>query len=90
MTTSGAAKSFTPGYNQRIPDEIMTPDSVPTRLGTLTVVDGVPTAETAALAYDNLDFLRALRCFSTSSPPPRWKRSAAATSSAVQPTVIRS
>ena len=63
MTTSGAAKSFTPGYNQRIPDEIMTPDSVPTRLGTLTFVDGVPTAETAALAYDNLDFLRGVEVF---------------------------
>ena len=63
MTTSGAAKSFTPGYNHRIPDEIMTPDSVPTRIGTLTFVDGVPTAETARLAYDNLDFLRGVEVF---------------------------
>ena len=50
MTSSSAAKSVTPGYNHRMPDEIMTPDPVPTRLGTLTFVDGVPTAETARIA----------------------------------------
>jgi hypothetical protein len=53
----------TPNYNTAIPAEIMTPDTVQTRLGTLTFVDGVPTAETTRLAYDNLDFLRGVEVF---------------------------
>jgi hypothetical protein len=36
---------------------------VQTRLGTLRFVDGVPTAETTRLAYDNLDFLRGVEVF---------------------------
>ena len=34
----------TPGFNNRIPGKIMTPDTVETRIGTLKFVDGVPTA----------------------------------------------
>ena len=59
MTTTTA----TPNYNTSIPDEIMTPDAVQTRIGTLTFVDGVPTAETTRLAYDHLDFLRGVEVF---------------------------
>jgi len=33
----------TPSYNTSIPGEVMTPDTVQTRIGTLTFVDGVPT-----------------------------------------------
>lgn len=39
---SAAAAEKTPGYNHKIPDSIMTPDSVETRLGTLTYFDGMP------------------------------------------------
>jgi Protein of unknown function (DUF1254) len=53
----------TPGYNQKIPEKIMTPDKVETRLGTLNFVDGVPTAETTQKVYDNLDFLRGVEVF---------------------------
>ncbi|GLS28394.1 Uncharacterized conserved protein [Mesorhizobium albiziae] len=53
----------TPGFNNKIPDQIMTPDKVETRLGTLNFVDGVPSPETAALVYDNLDFLRGVEVF---------------------------
>jgi hypothetical protein len=53
----------TPGYNNRIPEQIMTPNTVQTRIGTLDFVDGVPTAETARLVYDNLDFLRGVEVF---------------------------
>ena len=60
MTTS---QTSTRNYNNKIPEEIMTPDSVQTRIGTLKFVDGVPTPETTRLAYDNLDFLRGVEVF---------------------------
>jgi len=53
----------TPGFNQKIPEKIMTPDKVETRLGTLDFVDGVPTAETTAMLYDHLDFVRGVEVF---------------------------
>lgn len=57
------AQDKTPGFNQRIPESIMTPDKVETRLGTLNFVDGVPTNETTQKVYDNLDFLRGVEVF---------------------------
>ncbi len=36
----------TDGYNNRIPPEIMTPDKVETRIGTLEFFDGLPSDET--------------------------------------------
>jgi hypothetical protein len=57
------AQDKTPNYNNKIPEEIMTPDSVPTRIGTLKFNDGVPTTETTQLVYDNLDFLRGVEVF---------------------------
>jgi hypothetical protein len=45
------------------PPSIQTPDSVETRLGTLSFRDGAPSAETAAKVYDNLDFSRGVEAF---------------------------
>lgn len=59
--TEGQEK--TPGFNQSIPAQIMTPDKVETRLGTLNFVDGVPTKETTQKLYDNLDFMRGTEVF---------------------------
>jgi len=42
---------------------ISTPDSVPTRLGTLEFRAGAPTPETAQRLYDNLDFSRGVEAF---------------------------
>lgn len=53
----------TPGFNNMIPDKILTPDVVQTRIGTLNFVDGVPTIETTQKVYDNLDFLRGVEVF---------------------------
>jgi hypothetical protein len=53
----------TPGFNQKIPEKIMTPDTVQTRIGTLNFVDGVPTVETTQKVYDHLDFLRGVEVF---------------------------
>jgi hypothetical protein len=58
----------TPGYNTQIPEKIMTPDRVETRIGTLEFFDGIPTKETAALVYDNLDFLRGVETFLNGVP----------------------
>jgi hypothetical protein len=46
-----------------IPEEITTPDSVETRIGTLKFFDGFPDDKTTQLAYDNLDFMRGVEAF---------------------------
>ena len=51
-----------------IPESITTPDSVETRIGTLKFFDGIPTKETSALVYDNLDFLRGVEAFLNGIP----------------------
>ncbi len=53
----------TPGFNHHIPAEIMTPDSVETRIGRLEFFDGFPTAATTRTVYDHLDFLRGVEVF---------------------------
>ena len=58
----------TPGYNTKIPESIMTPDKVETRIGTLKFFDGIPTKETAALLYDNLNFIRGVETFLNGIP----------------------
>jgi hypothetical protein len=63
QSVSGPATAPTPGFNQKIPEKIMTPDKVETRIGALNFVDGVPTAETAQKVYDNLDFIRGTEVF---------------------------
>ena len=40
---------------------ISTPDRVQSRLGTLEFNDGAPSEATAALLYDNLDFMHGVR-----------------------------
>ena len=53
----------TPGFNHQIPPEIMTPDSVQTRIGRLEFFDGFPTAATTSTVYDHLDFLHGVEVF---------------------------
>jgi hypothetical protein len=64
----GNAETPTPGYNNKIPEAILTPDRVETRLGTLEFFDGIPTPETARKVYDNLDFLRGIETFLNGMP----------------------
>ena len=58
----------TPGYNNNIPDTILTPDTVETRIGTLKFFDGSPTKDTVELVYDNLDFMRGVETFLNGMP----------------------
>ena len=68
FATTVAAEQPTPGYNNKIPDYILTPDKVETRIGALKFFDGIPTKETAALVYDNLDFMRGVETFLNGMP----------------------
>jgi hypothetical protein len=56
------------GYNTPIPQSIMTPEAVETRLGTLNFFDGVPTQETADKVMENLLFLRGIETFLNGIP----------------------
>jgi len=58
----------TPGYNNKIPDTILTPDTVDTRIGKLKFFDGSPTKDTVKLVYDNLDFMRGVETFLNGMP----------------------
>ena len=58
----------TPGFNTRIPEKIMTPDRVETRLGTLEFFDGMPTAATVEKVYENLDLMRGVETFLNGIP----------------------
>ena len=60
---AAARAQNTGGYNNKIPEKIMTPDTVETRIGTLKFFDGFPTKETTKKVYDNLDFLRGVEVF---------------------------
>jgi len=58
-----AESGATPGFNVKIPEQIMTPNKVDTRIGELTFFDGVPTGDTVEKVYDNLDYLRGIDVF---------------------------
>jgi hypothetical protein len=51
-----------------IPDAIITPDSVETRIGTLKFFDGFPDDATTQKVFDNLDFMRGVEAFLTAMP----------------------
>jgi hypothetical protein len=50
-------------YNTEVPTDILTPDLVNTRIGTLEFFDGLPSEETAEKVFDNLDFMRGVETF---------------------------
>ena len=56
------------GYNTPIPESILTPDEVDTRLGKLEFFDGVPTQATADKVMENLMFLRGVETFLNGLP----------------------
>ena len=58
----------TPGFNTEIPNKIMTPDEVSTRLGTLEFFDGMPTDATASTLLDHLTFMRGVQVFLNTVP----------------------
>ena len=67
VSTAGHAQD-TPGYNNKIPEGILTPDTVETSIGTLKFFDGAPYPETAQKVYDYLDTMRAVDTFLKGMP----------------------
>jgi hypothetical protein len=63
LNLTNAYAQKTPGYNHKIPEQIMTPDTVETRIGTLKFFDGFPDDASVQKAYDNLDFMRGIEVF---------------------------
>ncbi|MEN8801244.1 MAG: hypothetical protein ABF297_04620, partial [Thiogranum sp.] len=55
-------------YSTDIPANVITPDKMETRLGTLEFIDGVPTAKTAEKIWDNQDFSRAVESMIMTTP----------------------
>jgi hypothetical protein len=66
--TSVHAAEKTPGYNNKIPEKIMTPDKVETRIGTLEFFDGLPSKATAEKVYDYIDMARGVETFLNGIP----------------------
>ncbi|MEN8806570.1 MAG: DUF1254 domain-containing protein, partial [Desulfobacterales bacterium] len=64
------AEATPPKYKMttQVPENVLTPDQVETRLGTLKFFDGVPTAETAEKVWDHLDFSRAVESMIMTTP----------------------
>ena len=58
----------TPGYNNKIPESILTPNDIQTRAGTLKYFDGIPTPETAQALYNHLDYIRGVEAFLNGMP----------------------
>jgi len=58
----------TPGYNNKIPESILTPHDIVTRVGTLKYFDGIPTPETAEALYKHLDYIRGVESFLNGMP----------------------
>ena len=69
LTTAAAAAVLgLPGLvraqeSTKIPSELVTPDRLETRIGTLEFNDGAPSLQTVQKAYDNLDFTHAFDAF---------------------------
>ena len=53
----------TPGFNNRIPQKMLTPDEVETRIGTLDFGTACRPAKRRRKLYDHLDFLRGMEVF---------------------------
>ena len=68
LTSHIVAQEKTPGYNNKIPESIMTPNDLETRAGTFKYFDGIPTEETATAIYNHLDYIRGVESFLNGMP----------------------
>lgn len=68
MAATAQDNDATPGYNHKIPEKIMTPDTVETSIGTLRFFDGMPDNASVDMLYDNLDRLRGVETFLNGIP----------------------
>jgi hypothetical protein len=63
----------TPGFNNKIPESVLTPDTVETRVGTLKFFDGIPDEKAAAALFANLDLNRGLQALLNGMPASNFE-----------------
>ncbi|MBD3258452.1 DUF1254 domain-containing protein [candidate division GN15 bacterium] len=68
LASTAWSQEPTPGYNHKIPEKIMTPDRVETRIGALEFFDGMPLPGTVDKLYDNLLLMRGVDTFLNGIP----------------------
>ena len=70
LTTApvSAQQKSQPKYSASVPSDILTPDTVQTRIGTLNFVDGLPDQDTVEKVYDQLAFGRGVEAFMSGMP----------------------
>ena len=73
LTPTILAQETTPGFNNKIPESILTPDEIKTKVGTLKFFDGIPTKETASLLFENLDLNRGVDAFLNGMPAANFE-----------------
>lgn len=73
ISVAMASSSPTPGFNNKIPEAILTPSEIQTKIGTLKFFDGIPTKETSAILFDNLDLTRSLQTILNGMPAANFE-----------------
>ncbi len=73
LTTTVVAQEPTPGFNNKIPESVLTPDTVETKLGTLEFFDGIPNEKAAAALFANLDLNRGLQALLNGMPASNFE-----------------
>ena len=67
-STTSTKELQTYSQTTEIPEFVLTPDEVETRIGTLKFFEGIPTKETADLRYDHVDVIRGVDTFLNGMP----------------------
>jgi len=73
QTQEAFAQKATPGYNTKIPESVLTPDTVETKIGTLKFFDGIPNKKAAAVLFANLDLNRGLQALLNGMPASNFE-----------------
>ena len=73
ITGTSVAEEATPGFNTKIPESILTPDTVDTKVGTLKFFDGIPDADAAKALFANLDLNRGLQTILNGMPASNFE-----------------
>jgi hypothetical protein len=66
--TPNQGQHVSAGFNTAIPEKIMTPERVETRIGTLEFFDGMPSPDAVDRLYENLDLMRGVETFLNGIP----------------------
>ncbi len=73
FTAGDTFAQSTPGFNNKIPESILTPDTVETRVGTLEFFDGIPNEKAADAIFANLDLNRGLQALLNGMPASNFE-----------------